>query len=295
LQIGVDNRRDVVDALASALAEGYVYELVGKQAADALRAQLRRGDFDSVTDSEALAARLTQMLQRDTKDVHLSVVYVGGGRPRPDAPIRPSVMPPMFARADVLPGDIGYVEIRHFGGATFEIDTAMKNVNGTAALVVDLRSSLGGEPDIVQYLSTYLFREKTHLLSTAIRGQAPIERWTLERVAGQRLAHVPVYVLTSGRTFSAAESFAFSLRAAGRAILVGEKTRGGGHLTMPRALPGGFLVMLPIGRAYDPRTGTGWEATGVQPDIEVPATQALETALGLVRGKSDRDVGQTVR
>lgn len=237
-----------------------------------------------MTDPKSFAARLTEVLQGQTKDVHLTVVYVEGGRP--DVPLRPPVPPPMFARAEVLPGNVGYVEIRHFSGARSEIDSAMTTVKDVATLVVDLRSSLGGEPEIAQSLSSYLFREKTHLLSTAIRGQAPTERWTLENVAGQRLADVPVYVLTSGRTFSAAESFAFSLRAAGRAVLVGERSRGGGHLTRPTPLPGGFWVVLPIGRAYDPRTGTGWEASGVQPDIEVPATLALETALTSIKKRA---------
>ena len=35
---------------------------------------------------------------------------------------------------------------------------------------------------------------------------------------------------------------------------------------------------MSFGRAINPISGTNWEGTGVQPDIEVPADQALDTA-----------------
>ena len=44
-----------------------------------------------------------------------------------------------------------------------------------------------------------------------------------------------------------------------------------------------FALFVPTGRAISPITGTTWEGTGVVPDIEVPAEQALERALGLAR------------
>jgi C-terminal processing protease CtpA/Prc len=95
---------------------------------------------------------------------------------------------------------------------------------------------------------------------------APQERWTLETVPGKRLTNVPVYILTSRRTFSAGESFTFGLKVTRRATLVGERTGG-------------------VGRSYDPRTNKGWEAEGIEPDVEVPQDKALERALELARAR----------
>ena len=110
-----------------------------------------------------------------------------------------------------------------------------------------------------------------------------MERWTTERVGGKRLTDVPVYILTSRRTFSAAESFAFGLRANNRVMVVGERTGGGGHFGNFVQLPGGYYMFVPRGRTYDPKTNVGWEAEGIKPDVEVKYDEALQTAIGLIR------------
>jgi|SRR5262245_14873291 len=187
---------------------------------------------------------------------------------------------PTVGRTERLAGNIGYIELRTFIGRTQDIDAAFDSVKGALTLIIDVGENLGGDQPIVQYVSSYLFAQRTHLLNAMARGDAgPQERWTLDHVAGQRVPHIPVYVLTSARTFSAAESFTFGLRVTGRATIVGERTRGGGHFVRLRSLPHGFQMLLPIGRAYDPQTGKGWEGDGIAPDIEVPYPQALAAAV----------------
>jgi C-terminal processing protease CtpA/Prc len=137
---------------------------------------------------------------------------------------------------------------------------------------------------MVRLLSTYLFDRPTHLVSSFMRGMSePSERWTLPQVLGPRLASVPVFVLTSSLTISAAESFVFGLKAHDRVTIIGEPTAGGGHFGGVVSLPGGFSMFLPRGRTYDPRTNEGWEATGIQPDVRVPYERALETALEMAK------------
>jgi hypothetical protein len=113
----------------------------------------------------------------------------------------------------------------------------------------------------------------------------PSEGWTLDQVPGKRLSAVPVYILTSRRTFSAAESITFGLKATGRVIIVGEQTGGGGLFGRFIPLTEGFSMFLPVGRTYDPRTNEGWEAEGIAPDVAVPEEQAPEKALELARGR----------
>jgi hypothetical protein len=135
---------------------------------------------------------------------------------------------------------------------------------------------------MIRLLAGYLFAERTHLCSWDERAaKRTVQSWSADHVPGRRLPQAPVYVLTSDGTFSAAEEFAFDLQRLRRAIVVGDTTGGGGHTVATREFAfGGFRVRLrlPEGRAYDPRTGEGWEGVGIIPDTPVPVELALTAA-----------------
>ena len=87
-----------------------------------------------------------------------------------------------------------------------------------------------------------------------------------------------MFLLTSSRTGSAAESFAFGLHITGRVTLVGERTAGAGHSGAIRPVAHGFQMFLPTGRVFDPDTGETFEARGIEPDVAVPYAEALREA-----------------
>jgi C-terminal processing protease CtpA/Prc len=93
------------------------------------------------------------------------------------------------------------------------------------------------------------------------------------------LREAKIYVLTSGYTGSAAEHLTLALKRTRRATIIGETTAGMGHFGRVVELPAGFFAFIPIGRPLDPATGIGWEGIGIKPHLEVPARNALETAL----------------
>lgn len=88
----------------------------------------------------------------------------------------------------------------------------------------------------------------------------------------------PLYLLTSKRTHSAAEQFAYTLQAAKRAVVVGEITKGGAHPVGRYRLDDHFGIQVPEAQAVSPVTGTNWEGTGVTPDVPCDADRALVTA-----------------
>lgn len=292
LRIDVQARSDVVGAIARQLVEGYVYEAAGVRIASELRRRATEGRYDRHELPEELALALTNDLHEISHDIHLRVEH-SRSRPRSTpssstGPERPR-SPTGLGRHQMLEGDIGYLEMLHFGGgedAARALDAALAEISGARALILDLRRNLGGGPFMVRYLSTYLFDEPTHLASRVERGAVrPAERWTFESVPGKRLSTVPVVLLISGTTVSAGESFAFGLRNTGRATLIGERTAGGGHFGDMVELGHGFRMFLPRGKTVHPMTGEGWEAEGLEPDLEVPAEEALDAALDQLRGE----------
>jgi hypothetical protein len=188
-----------------------------------------------------------------------------------------------FARVERLVGNVGYLDLRNFfeselGGETAV--AAMGYLANSNALIFDLRRNGGGSPTMVQLLTSYLVgSEPQHLNSFYARPADSYRQfWTFPHVPGKRMPDVPVYVLISSYTFSAAEEFAYNLKHLGRATIVGEKTAGGAHPVQRYSAGEGLIIAIPYGQAINPVTNTNWQGTGVEPHIAVPQVQALRTA-----------------
>lgn len=292
-------RREVVDNMAAALTRQYVYPDKAQAMAVQLRSYLAQGRFDGVTSADKLAAMLTQQLQAMSQDKHLEVRYFEQPIPQPtagqddDAAEEAAALEERkrfnfgFETVGRLKCDIGYLDLREFGRpaqVASRIAAAMTLLADTRALIIDLRHTHGGDPESVMLLASYLFDQPTHLNDIYWREDDRTEaRWTEAQVAGPRYGQArPIYLLTSRETFSAGEDFAYALKYASRATVIGEATGGGAHPGQRRRLSDHFMMNIPTGRAINPVTGTDWEGVGVQPDLKVAADKALDVAQAAV-------------
>lgn len=103
-----------------------------------------------------------------------------------------------------------------------------------------------------------------------------MENYSTVPVKGRQRLDVPLFILTSGRTFSAAEAFTYDLQARKRVTVIGENTGGGAHPVNFMRLPLGYRLIVPIARSINPVTNSNWEGVGVMPDIKSSANDALE-------------------
>jgi len=154
----------------------------------------------------------------------------------------------------------------------------------TSALIVDVRQNGGGAAGMVDLLCSYLLPaipdRPIYLYDFYYRDGDRLEQHrTLPYVPGPRYLDRPVFVLTSGRSFSAAESLAYTLQSLGRATIVGEATGGAANPVGMYRINAHFSILVTNGRAIHPITGSNWEGTGVIPDIVTPQEDAVEVAL----------------
>jgi hypothetical protein len=286
--------RDNVDQVAAAIAAGYFDPVKGKAVADDLRAAAAKGQFDALTDPRDLATALTARLQ--PLDHHFSVMWSPPApAPMQGSPRRPGPMAAPgadrignygFHRLEMLPEGIAYIDLRGFANINFgdpkdparrAADTALDFAANADAVILDLRENGGGSPAMVGYLTSGFTRRDADIYNTFhSRGGSFSEKPGVYR-ANPRL-DVPVYILTSGRSASAAEALAYTLQSAGRARTVGEASAGGAN-------PGGFVelgdglrVFVSNGSTTNPITHRNWEGTGVKPDLPAPASTALRRA-----------------
>ena len=185
-------------------------------------------------------------------------------------------------KVETLEGNLGYLDFSMFDGsdaAQGKVSEAMNRLADTDALIIDLRRCRGGASNTITLLMSYFFDKSIHLSSAYDRiADSTMESWSLDKVPGRRYGQKDVYILTSKFTFSAAEDISYTLKNLKRATIVGETTGGGAHPVSGRRLNDHFFVMLPFARYISPITKTNWEGTGVEPDVRVPAPQALKVA-----------------
>jgi hypothetical protein len=303
LTIDAAARTQVIDAILKRLNDSYVFPEVAKKMEQSIRERVAKQEYDQITSAKQFATTLTNDLQAVSHDKHLRVRYSyesipeRGPRREPTAEEREQRKRDLtwlnhgFGTVERLPGNIGYLEFFNFADEELGADTvaaAMNFINGTDALIIDMRKNGGGNPAMVALVCSYLFGpEPVHLNDLYWReGNQTQEFWTKKELAGKRYLNKDVYVLTSKRTFSGAEEFTYNLKNLKRATIIGETTGGGAH-------PGGgfrisehFGMFVPTGRAISPITKTNWEGTGVTPDISVPADQALIVARLMALKKS---------
>jgi len=100
----------------------------------------------------------------------------------------------------------------------------------------------------------------------------------------------PVWVLIDGNTGSASEPLVWHLQHKG-ATLVGEPTAGAMLSSSRFDVGNGWWLILPVADYYT-ADGNRLEGRGVRPDHPSASDEALETALGLIRGTlADTQVG----
>ena len=285
-------RAQVIDGAIAQMRRAYIFADVAEKMADALQARVAKKEYDAITNPQEFAELLTRHLQEVSRDKHLRILYDAEGLARRGGRVPPDRASRLederrrnfgFQRVERLEGNVGYIELLGFSGLEEVAEAAVPAMNfvaNTDALIFDLRRNGGGSPVTIGLISSYLFNEVVHLNDFYVRETDQRRRFfTTAEVQGRRYGKdKPVYILTSNRTFSAAEEFTYNLKNLKRATIVGETTGGGAHPGGVRPLTPHFGIWLPTGRAINPITETNWEGTGIEPHIKTDVPGALKAA-----------------
>lgn len=285
--------RSTVHGVADAIRANFFDAAAGDRIADALEDEAKAGAYDTFVDPGELASRLSDRLKPE--DPHFAVVFENAAEeagatvdsPPRLAGIEAAIVSNFgFSEVLILPGNIGYVRMSSFSPIDFTqpddsiraaADAVLTLVSFTDAVIFDLRQNGGGSSSMVGYLVSAFTPPGADIYSTFLARDGVREERVDVSYPSPRL-DVPVYVLISGRTGSAAEGFAYTLQAARRAQIVGEASAGASNPGELVEVGGGFSVFVSNATPVNPITGGNWGGVGVQPDLPSAWDQALEVA-----------------
>jgi hypothetical protein len=290
--------RLLIDSLWQSLSRNYIFPDSALKMIKYVEAEFKKGAYASITDPRKLAEQLNKDLQKGHHDGHFHIIYdprfardlsdTTGQAARQRfgdsmALERSREENFTFSEIKILPGNIGYLVFNGFPGFVNEarptISGAFRFLANTNALIIDLRENGGGSPQMVSQIESYFFPVKTHLNDIVHRIEGKTEEFWADPAKAEGIyLKMPIYILTSRGTFSAAEDFTYGMQSIKRAVVVGEKTGGGAHPARFFPIGQGFVASIPHSRSLNPYTHTDWEGTGVRPDIPIAANKALETA-----------------
>ena len=183
-----------------------------------------------------------------------------------------------------LPGDVGLADIRRFSPLSSHATLQSRRCIwlATPTLIIDLRRSKGGNPELVSFLLRNSSTNGPISPTCTSPEDHTIEWWTDPSVPSPRFGGTkPIFVLTSGDTISAGEGFSYDLQQQQRADLVGEVTALAANFDYRYRVTDHLMFSVPSGHPVNPISGQGWEGKGVQPDIAVHRNEAFDVAYRL--------------
>ncbi|UYQ94566.1 S41 family peptidase [Chitinophaga horti] len=285
------------------LQQMYVDSVAGKLMADEIGQLADTGFLSRISNAKVFIDTLSEFLRKRSNDKHFNVGINGdvNEHTSKDVPWTLNDRNFGFSQAAVWPGNIGY--IRWDEHVMFGYEAARYALNflrHTRAIVIDLRQNGGGAIIANSYFYYHLFEPGDKRPHDMMWQKGRHDRkWrrasnsiTVSNVK-LSLTDKPIYVLTSGKTMSAAEQFAFTLKELKRATIIGENTAGAGNLVRPW-FEGYYVMMVPVSR-FATKKGKTVEGVGVAPDIPLPATSSDAEVLAAVTADLDNRTRSSAR
>jgi carboxyl-terminal processing protease len=182
--------------------------------------------------------------------------------------------------------NIAHLIINDFENQNYRklFDSLYVSILKSKALIIDVRNNGGGSSNQGYYVLSHLIEKKFYNSKSKTRQYIPLHKawgnsdtfleispYSLEPVQNKERYLKPVVVLTSVKTFSAAEDFLVAYDNSKRGIKIGQKTGGSTGQPISFDLPEGGKMRICTKRDMYP-DGKEFVGIGIIPDIEINET-----------------------
>lgn len=185
---------------------------------------------------------------------------------------------------DVLPGEIGYINIFQFSGddvSAFEAALKSLEAEMVKGLVIDLRNNPGGILDDVVAIADLILPEGVVVYTQDRSGSRG------DYYSDAAFCDLPLAVLINDMSASASEILAAAVQDYGRGSIVGIRSYGKGIVQTLLSFESDGAGMQYTSSEYFTPSGKNIHGTGVTPDVYVEAEEGFQAYSGVPDLESD--------
>lgn len=282
------HKNELMNKVVDILYDRYIFPDKTDTIINYLRAKQKTDKFKAISNPSTFARQVTRYLKTVSKDLHLWIGYNPaeakshqnrsyGTYLRKQAKIKNYG----FQAITHLKGNVGYLNMTHCHNPRYAEQTlahALRFLSNCEGLIIDLRQNRGGSIYAVNTLISYFYNTSPiHLHSFRLKYYDKTIL-TKQKLIGKALPKMPLYILTSKRTASAAEQIAYDLKHLKRATIIGETTLGTANMGIRQKLDNNLFMFVTTGEMTNIITRTNFEGKGVIPHIKTGQKKALITA-----------------
>ena len=295
--ISEKEKNEVLNEVIRKIEKIYPFPEISEKTMAGLQTQISNGVYN-VNNSSEFATQVTNSLEEFSKDKHLDLIYnpdlanalIEETESNASAFTKEEAKTEVwnnygFKELSTLDGNIGYLNLSVFFSIEYAgriADIAINYFSNSNALIIDLLQNGGGWDDMMVYLLGYFVDTK----------DAPvlnISQYTVDNtyyssivptyVPGKKLTDIPIYILSSPATASAAEAFISNVKYFNKNVtIVGKTTRGAENPVSQFAINENFVLQIPCWKKIYSINPNVWEGIGINPDIDVETKDAKKTA-----------------
>ena len=290
-QLSPSEKTSAIQTIAKHIAENYVDQSLGGQIASHLLLANHKGEFRKAADWMQFDELVTRSMQKFSGDEHLYVKYdpemvkdlktSASDSQQMNIGERPEEGNYGFSEARIVGNNIGYIKLTQINITEKSLPvlySTMEKMEGTDALIVDLRDNSGGGSEVGPVLESFFLPAGTPLLEFISRAGTQTIDSSLTTFDKKRYGK-PLYILINRGTASAAEAFAFVMKNQKRAKIIGETSAGAANRNDWFVVNESNYLSVSTASTSLPGTRISWEKEGVQPDHRVKGGDALEYTL----------------
>lgn len=293
-------QREIIAELCEKIQNIYPFPEIAKQTVVGIQTYYKEGKYSAYTDRSEFANLLTIDLEHLSNDTHFHLSYnpelAAEMKKQESHEVQEESLVAREARIEkwcnygfkelkILGGGIGYLDLRLFFATYYAGEVAVVAMNfftNCNAVIIDLRYNGGGWDDMVNFLLSYFTESRNEIIFNVAQYTIDSSYYTgktISYVPGKWLTGIPVYVLISRSTASAAEAFASKIKYINsHAVLVGETSAGAENPISSIVVGDEFILDIPSWRSVYQKYDTDWQGIGIKPDMETAAEKALDVA-----------------